>query len=171
MGNWRGCCSTVERWRQGNDFTIQTLLFERAQSRKVSKFLQDEIPLTLLDKLRTDPKDQFHREVIDQIAVRLDISDVSNTTNENTHLLCSKALRSFSALVSTQHNNEQLVKLGALVLLTGESEIMASIFAIASNDFMTEHHDAKENNTQLEVPANQPAVAEDEPKWQKRGNY
>jgi hypothetical protein len=42
---------------------------------------------------------------------------------------------------------------------------MASIFAIALNDFMTEHHDDnKEDDTHLEVPANQPAVAEDEPK-------
>ena len=48
---------------------------------------------------------------------------------------------------------------------------MASIFAIASNDFMTEHHD--EDTHLEEVPANQPAVAEDkdEPKRRKRGNY
>jgi hypothetical protein len=40
--------------------------------------------------------------------------------------------------------------------LTGKSEIMASIFAIASNDFMCEYHD--DEQTHLE-PANQPAVA------------
>jgi hypothetical protein len=51
---------------------------------------------------------------------------------------------------------------------TGKSEIMASIFAITSNDFMTEHHD---EDTHLEVPANQPAAAEDEPKRRKRRNY
>jgi hypothetical protein len=51
---------------------------------------------------------------------------------------------------------------------TGKTEIMASIFAIASNDFMTEHHD---KDAHLEVPANQPAVAEDEPKRWKHGNY
>jgi hypothetical protein len=49
-----------------------------------------------------------------------------------------------------------------------KSEMMASIFAIASNDFMTEHQD---EDTSLEVPANQPAVAEDKPKRRKRGNY
>jgi hypothetical protein len=69
---------------------------------------------------------------------------------------------------STQHNSERLVKLGALMPSTGKSEIMASIFAIASNDFMTEHHD---KDAHLEVPANQPAVAKDEPKRQKHGNY
>jgi hypothetical protein len=50
------------------------------------------------------------------------------------------------------------VKLGALMSSTGKSEIMASIFAIASNDFITEHHD---EDTRLEVPANQPATTED----------
>jgi hypothetical protein len=40
---------------------------------------------------------------------------------------------------------------------TGKNEIMASIFAIASNDFMTENHD-NEQDTHLEVPTNQPAV-------------
>jgi hypothetical protein len=55
---------------------------------------------------------------------------------------------------------------------TGESEIMASIFAIASNDFITEHHDDKvEETTDLEIPANQQAVAKDKPKQRKRGNY
>jgi hypothetical protein len=54
------------------------------------------------------------------------------------------------------------------MLSTGKSEIMALIFAIASNDFMTEHHD---EDTHLEVPANQPAVAEDKPKRRKRENY
>jgi hypothetical protein len=60
------------------------------------------------------------------------------------------------------------VKLGALMSSTGKGEIMASIFAIALNDFMTEHHDDK---TDLEEPANQQAVAsKDAPKRRKRGN-
>jgi hypothetical protein len=60
------------------------------------------------------------------------------------------------------------VKLGALMASTGKSEIMASVFAIASNDFMVEYHDKQEETHQ--EPANQPAVAEDEPKRRKRGN-
>ncbi len=98
----------------------------------------------------------------------LDIWEESNTTNKKAHLLCSQALRSFAANTSTQQNNKRLVKLGTLVPSTGKSEIMASIFAIASNDFMTEHHD---EDTNLEVPANQPVVAEDKPNRWKRGNY
>jgi hypothetical protein len=47
---------------------------------------------------------------------------------------------------------------------TGKGEIMASIFAIASNDFMTEHHE----ETHLHEAANQPAVAKDEPQRRKR---
>jgi hypothetical protein len=54
---------------------------------------------------------------------------------------------------------------------TGKSEIMASIFAMAPNDFITEHHDDKREDTCLEIPSNQPEVAKDEPKWRKRGNY
>jgi hypothetical protein len=123
---------------------------------------------TLIDQLRADPTVQFHREAINQIAVGLDIWDESNTTNKNAHLLHIQALWSFAAHPSTQHNNERLVKLGALMSSTGKSEIMASIFAITSNDFMTEHHD---EGTHLEVPANQPAAAEDEPKQRKRRNY
>jgi hypothetical protein len=104
----------------------------------------------------------LHREAIDQIAVGLDIWEESKTTNENAHLLRSQALHSFAAHASThQHNNERLVKLGAPMSSTGKGAIMASIFAIASNDLMTEYHD---EDTHLEVPGNQPAVAKDEPK-------
>ena len=53
---------------------------------------------------------------------------------------------------------------------------MASVFAIASNDFMQEYTDAKEENNP-EEPANQPAEApaggaedDDGPKRRKRGN-
>jgi hypothetical protein len=82
------------------------------------------------------------------------------------------AIPTLYAHASTQHNNERLVKLGALMSSTGKSEIMASIFAIASNEFITEHHDDEgEDTTDLEIPANQPAVAEDKPKRRKRGNY
>jgi hypothetical protein len=127
----------------------------------------------MLDELRTNPAVQLHREAIDQIAVGLDIWDKTrSSTNENGYLLRSRALRSFATHASTQHNNKRLVKLGALMPLIGKSEIMASIFAIASNDFITEHHDDEgEDTTDLEIPANQPAVAKDKPKQRKRGNY
>jgi hypothetical protein len=52
---------------------------------------------------------------------------------------------------STKHNNEQLVKLSALMVSTGKSEIMASIFAIASNDCMQEYTDKEETHQE---PAN-----------------
>jgi hypothetical protein len=74
------------------------------------------------------------------------------------------------------NNNVRLVKLGALMALTGKSEIMASVFAIASNDFMQEYTDAKEE-FYPEEPANQPAEAPtggaedyDGPRRRKRGN-
>jgi hypothetical protein len=120
------------------------------------KFLQDNIQLTLLEQqLGTDPTVQFHCEGIDQIAARLDIWNESNTTDENSHLLCSRALRSFADHASTKHNNKRLVKLGALMLSTGKGEIMASIFVITSNNFMTEHHDDEQEDTHFEVPASQ----------------
>jgi hypothetical protein len=44
------------------------------------------------------------------------------------------------------------------MVLTGKNEIMASVFAIASNNFLEEYTD-KEEETQEEEPANQPAEA------------
>jgi hypothetical protein len=67
--------------------------------------------------------------------------------------------------LDTTTTRNGLIKLGALMSSTGKSEKMASIFVIASNDFMTEHHDG---HAHLEVPANQPAMTEDEPKQLKR---
>jgi hypothetical protein len=107
------------------------------------KFLEDGVPLAMLDQLRTNPSVQFYREAIDQIAVGLDIWDETNATNEKAHLLRSRALKSFAAHTSIQHNNEWLVKLSAMMSSTGKSEIMTSIIAMASNDFITEHHDDK----------------------------
>jgi hypothetical protein len=141
---------------------------------KFSKFLKDGIPLTVLDQLRTDPAIQFNQNAIDQIAVRgIDIWDVALPTNENTQSLRRHALHAYAAHASTQHNNERLVKLGALMASTGKSEIMASIFAIASNDFMQEYKDKEETHQE---PANQPAeapivaVEEAGPQRRKRGN-
>jgi hypothetical protein len=122
----------------------------------------------LINQLQANPTVQFHRKAIDQIAVGLDIWDESNPINKNSHFLRIQALRLIAAHASTQHNNKELVKMGALISSTGKSEIMASIFAIASSDFMTEHHD---RDTHLEVPTNQPAMAKDKPKRRKRGNY
>jgi hypothetical protein len=141
--------------------------------RKFLQFLHDEIPLAVLDELRTNPAVQLNREAIDQIAVGLDIWDETrSSTNEHAYLLRSQALCSFAAHASTQHNNERLVKLGALIASTGKSEILASIFAITSNDFITGHHDDEgEDTADLETTANQPAVAEDKPKQRKRGKY
>jgi hypothetical protein len=91
----------------------------------------------MLEQLQTDPAIILNQNASNQIAVQgLDIWDVAKPTNQNTHLLCQHTLHSYAAHTSTQHNNERLVKLGALMALTGKSEIMASIFAIASNDFM-----------------------------------
>jgi hypothetical protein len=83
-----------------------------------------------------------------------------------------RALQAYAAHASTQHNNERLVKHGALMALTGKSEIMASIFAIASNNFMNEYSEETHQE-----PANQPAEAQtvedadkEGPKRRKQGN-
>jgi hypothetical protein len=126
---------------------------------KFSQFLKNEIPLTVLAQLRTDPCILLNQNAMNEIAEGgLDIWDAAKPANKNTHLYRRQALRAFAAHASTQHNNERLVKLGALMASTGKSEIMASVFAIASNDFMQEYTDAKED-THPEESANQPAEA------------
>lgn len=126
---------------------------------KLLKFLKDKGPLTLLDQLWTNPAVQFHCEAINLIAVGLDIWDETNATNKNAHLLCSRALQSFAANPSTPDNNKRLKKLGALMSSTGRSEIMASIFVMALNSFITEHRDNKGEDTHLQIPGNQSGVA------------
>jgi hypothetical protein len=95
----------------------------------------------------------------------LNIWDTAKPANENTNLYGRHVLGAYAAHASTQHNNERLVKLRALVALTGKIEIMALVFVIASKDFMEES-------------ANQPAAkaatggTEDNkgPRQCKRGN-
>jgi hypothetical protein len=106
----------------------------------------------------------------------LDIWDMARPSNQNTHEYHRDALYAYAVHASTQHNNERLVKLGALMASTGKGEIMASVFAIASNDFMQEYTDAKEETLQ-EEPANQPGEAptggvedDDGPQRRQRGN-
>ncbi len=121
--------------------------------------MKDRIPLTALAQLQTDACIVLNRNAMNEIAARgLDIWDRAKPANQNTHLYRRQALRAYAAHASTQHNNERLVKLGALMASTGKSEIMASVFAIASNDFMQEYADAKED-THPEESANQPAEA------------
>ena len=84
---------------------------------------------------------------------------MAKPSNQNTHQYHRDALYAYAAHASTQHNNERLVKLGALMASTGKGEIMASVFVIASNDFMQEYTDASKEETHQEEPANQPAEA------------
>jgi hypothetical protein len=101
---------------------------------------------------------------------------MARPSHQNTHQYRRDALYAYAAHASTQHNNKRLVRLGALMALTGKGEIMASVFAIASNDFMQEYTDAKEETLQ-EEPTNQPGEAptggaEDDngPQRRQRGN-
>jgi hypothetical protein len=80
---------------------------------------------------------------------------MAKLSNQNNCQYHRDALYAYAAHASTQHNNERLVKLSALMASTGKGEIMVSVFAIASNDFMQEYTDAKEE-TRQEEPANQP---------------
>jgi hypothetical protein len=117
----------------------------------------------------------MNRNAINQIAVQgLDTWNVAKSANQNTHLLCRHALCAYAAHAST-HSTERLVKLGALMVSTGKSEIMASIFVIVSNNCMQQYKDKNEETHQ--EPPNQPAEgptggAEDNngPQRRKQGN-
>jgi hypothetical protein len=181
MTNWPGGGASPQG-RQGIAFTLPPFFSnqhdQEINCEKFCQFLRDEIPLTVLAQLRTDPCIVLNRNAMNEIAARgLDIWDTAKPANRNTHLYHMEALCAYAAHASTQHNNERLVKLGALMLaLTIKSEIMSSVFAIVSNDFMQEYTDAKEE-TYPEEPANQPAEAptggvedDDGPQRRKRGN-
>jgi hypothetical protein len=80
------CCSAVERRQQNNGLTIDC----KINCEKFWKFLQEEIPLTLLDQLCTRPTIQFHCKAINQIAVGLDIwGKTSGTAMQETNMLTS----------------------------------------------------------------------------------
>jgi hypothetical protein len=144
---------------------------------KFCQILQHKIPLTVLAQLRTDPCILLNRNAMNEITARgLDIWNTAKPANRNTRLYRREALCAYAAHTSTQYNNEGLVKLGALMASTGKSEIMASVFAIASNDFTQEYTDAKEE-TYPQEPPNQLAEAptggaedNDGPQRRKRRN-
>jgi hypothetical protein len=72
---------------------------------------------------------------------------------------------------STQHNNERLVKLLALMAATGKTEIWSAIFAAASNDFMCEHHTGSTGtDNDEEQPNGIPEGDEDGLKRRNQGN-
>jgi hypothetical protein len=136
----------VAQFLKGGEPALSAPFFSALHGREIDceqffKFLQDEVPLTVLEELRSDPAVAFQQDAIDEIAVSgLNIWD-RTTPNALAHLFRQRALQEYAAQASTQHNNERLVKLGAQMASTGKGEIMASIFAIASNDFMIEYHD------------------------------
>ena len=150
---------------------------------KFSKFLKDEISEESLQILQGSPVTIFHRNTIELLATQtIDIWD-RTSDNPTAYLIRQEALLEHAAHCSTQHNNERLVKLGALMASTGKSEIMAGVFAVASNDFMTEYHDS-ESNESHEDSDNEEQTAdnnrdneqttepmEDEPTRRKRGNF
>jgi hypothetical protein len=69
---------------------------------KFYQFLQDEIPLTVLAQLQTDPCIVLNRNAVNEIAERgLDIWDITRPANQNTHLYRRQALRAYAAHAST----------------------------------------------------------------------
>jgi hypothetical protein len=173
--------------RQDNQPIATQSFFSQVHDRhidvvKFSKFLRDEISEETLQKLQADPLTIFHRDAIELLATeRIDIWD-QESDNQSAHLVRKEALLEHAAHCSTQHNNERLVKLGALMASTGKSEIMAGVFAVASNDFMTEFFDKEEEEQVSEMEANNNGgeeeqqsthLIEDEdgPTRRKRGHY
>jgi hypothetical protein len=145
---------------------------------KFAQFLKDELSEETLRKIQADPLTTFHRNSIELLATQtIDIWDRASD-NQTAHLVRQEALLEHAAHCSTQHNNERLVKLGALMASTGKSEIMAGVFAVASNDFMTECHDLEEEQEHGEdevVAGGQEQertdLMDDGPARRKRGNY
>ena len=111
----------VAQFLKGNDEGMPPLsapFFSKLHGRMIDcdkfyKFVKDEVPLTVLEQLRSDPAVTFQQDAIDAIGVSgLDIWDTSNPI-QNAHLFRKRALAEYAAQASTQHNNERLVKLGA----------------------------------------------------------
>jgi hypothetical protein len=73
---------------------------------KFCQFLKDEIPLTVLAQLRTDPCIVLNRNAMNEIAAGgLDIWDTEKPADQNTHLYRRQALRAYAAHSSTHHND------------------------------------------------------------------
>ncbi len=177
FGEWQTGQAVAQVLKGGEQLpSLSPPFFSNQHDREINcekfyQFLKDEIPLTVLAQLQTDPCIVLNRNAVSEIAERgLDIWDTTRPANQNTHLYRRQALRAYAAHASTQHNNKRLVKLGALMASTGKSEIMASVFAIASNDFMQEYTD-KEETHPIE-PAKPTGEAEEDvgPRRRKRGN-
>jgi hypothetical protein len=145
---------------------------------KFAQFLKDELSEETLQKIQADPLTIFHRNSIKLLATQtIDIWD-RESENQTAHLLHQEVLLEHAAHCLTQDNKERLLKLGALMALTGKGKIMAGVFAAASNDFMTECHDFEEeqDHGEDEVVAGgekqeRTDLMDDGPARQKRGNY
>jgi hypothetical protein len=78
---------------------------------KLLQFLKDEIPLTMLEQLRTDPCIICNQNVINEIAVRgLDIWDMAKPSNQNTHQYPRVTLYAYTSHASTQHKQQQAAR-------------------------------------------------------------
>jgi hypothetical protein len=77
-------------------------------------------------------------------------------------------LRTYAAAATTQHQCERAVKIGSSMTRTGKSELKASMYALASNGFITEHGREDTDNA-----PSQNAADDDNngPKKHVRGHY
>jgi hypothetical protein len=130
-------CSVFAKGQTGHQAVAQLLkggtpalsapFFSELQGQEIDcekfyKFMQDEVPLTILEQLRLDPAVTFQQDAIDKLAVSgLNVWDRSPGNNANAHLYRKRALEEYAVQASTQHNNERLVKLGAQMASTGKS--------------------------------------------------
>jgi hypothetical protein len=106
----------------------------------------------------------LNQNILERIAAGANIWDGS---------LCNQAvrlhvLRMYAAAATTQHQCERAAKIGSSMSKTGKSEIKASMYALASNNFITEYGGEDTDNT-----PSQNAADDDNngPQKNARGHY
>jgi hypothetical protein len=105
-----------------------------------------------------------NRNILERIAAGANIWDGTNERKDaRLHVL-----RTYAATSTTQHQCERAVKIGLSMAKTGKSERKASMYALASNNFITKHEREDTDNG----PSQNAAHNDDNgPKKHLRGHY
>ena len=134
---------------------------------KLAQFIKKHLSANDLQTIRSHPAITYHSGPIARIAR----GDIDIWTSPEQNGLRYHALKAFGAHSSTQHNNERLVKLGALMASTGKEECKVLAYAIASNDFMVEYRDDKKTSDDNVSASIETEMTDGTIKRRERGNY
>ena len=112
-------------------------------------FLKEEVNLEEINSMKGSVAYEFHQQHLKTIISGTNIWDGQDCEESATIRII--VLTKYGANLSTQHNNERLVKISSRMTTSGKNEQNANYYLIAANGFLRKEYQTEEEQVDISV--------------------